>query len=66
MHFPDAIMSTRQPKFEKLANVSSLSADPHELQVDAPSPPGTPSKSASADTVMTSGYAAGIQLETFT
>ena len=55
MHTPGAAMSTAVPQFEKFASVSSSSV----LQVGEPRPPGRPSKSASADTVIALGTYAG-------
>src|SRR5436305_8841068 len=57
MHTPGAARSTAGPKFEKNANVSSVSV--RQPGNTGASPPGLPSKSAIAETVMTSGYAAG-------
>ena len=51
MQTPGAIRSTSEPKLEKSAKVSSWSA----RQVEAAPPPGLPLKSASAETVITSG-----------
>src|SRR5215211_112241 len=62
MHTPGAITSTSLPKFEKSANVSSTSV----RHVDAAPPPGRPLKSARAETVITSSYAAGVDSDAST
>ena len=54
MHTPGAVMSTSEPRFEKSANVSSTSRRPKVVQVADDLLPLTPSKSAMAETVMTS------------
>ena len=53
-HTPGAVMSTSEPRFEKSAKVSSTSRRPKLVQVADDRLPLTPSKSAMAETVMTS------------
>src|SRR5687768_1569433 len=59
MQAPGAAISTSGPKLEKFASVSSTSS----RHVAAPDPPASPSKSASADTVTTAGWFAGLNVE---
>ena len=57
MHTPGATISTRLPKLLNAARVSSRSS----RHVYEARPPGSPSKSASAETVITSGWLAGLK-----
>ena len=57
MHTPGAAMSTAGPKFENVARVSSVWSC---RQKNAPRHPPAPSPSATAETVITSGWLAGL------
>jgi hypothetical protein len=64
MQVPGAAISTAVPQFENPAVVSSGCTC--WQVVWPPWPPGSPSESARADTVMTSGWAAGWNVEAST